>query len=229
MNKEQCLLTLTKLCVQACLFSLFLFLFAIPDIERFNAKEVIVVKLSRKTNGMKAPSITIIGKNYPNNKAWKISGSKLDKLCETYSDNKTQQCIEDNTIDQSDVIKDVLVGDKSSTKEVLKENKANSSISHLKSLTTDLRKTGFGISYTFDESLKISMEVRITLCLSFNKSYYIWLHDKDFFFLNSVPPISGQSCKKSLVKKMINCAAVLVGIQYILSFLHPFTLFASLL
>ena len=228
MNKEQCLLTLTKLCVQACLFSLFLFLFAIPDIERFNAKEVIVVKLSRKTNGMKAPSITITGKPYPGS-AWKISGSKLDKLCETYSDNKTQQCIEDNTIDQSDVIKDVLVGDKSSTKEVLKENKANSSISHLKSLTTDLRKTGFGISYTFDESLKISMEVRITLCLSFNKSYYIWLHDKDFFFLNSVPPISGQSCKKSLVKKMINCAAVLVGIQYILSFLHPFTLFASLL
>ena len=195
MNKEQCLLTLTKLCVQACLFSLFLFLFAIPDIERFNAKEVIVVKLSRKTNGMKAPSITITGKPYPGS-AWKISGSKLDKLCETYSDNKTQQCIEDNTIDQSDVIKDVLVGDKSSTKEVLKENKANSSISHLKSLTTDLRKTGFGISYTFDESLKISMEVRITLCLSFNKSYYIFLHDKDFFLLNNVPPISGQSCKK---------------------------------
>ena len=195
MNKEQCLLTLTKLCVQACLFSLFLFLFAIPDIERFNAKEVIVVKMSRKTKGMKAPSITIIGKNHPGS-AWKISGSKLDKLCETYSDNKTQQCIEENTIDQSDVIKDVLVGDKSSTKEVLKENKANSSISHLKSLTTDLRKTGFGISYTFDESVKISMEERITLCLGFNKSYKIWLHDKDFFFLNSVPPISGQSCKK---------------------------------
>ena len=189
MNKEQCLLTLTKLCVQACLFSLFLFLFAIPDIERFNAKEVIVVKLSRKTKGMKAPSITIIGKNHPG----KISN--LDKLCETYSDNKTQQCIEDNTIDQSDVIKDVLVGDQSSTKEVLKENQANSSISHLKSLTAGLRKTGFGISYTFDESLKISMEVRITLCLSFNKSYYIFLHDKDFFLLNSVPPISGQSCK----------------------------------
>ena len=104
MNKEQCLLTLTKLCVQACLFSLFLFLFAIPDIERFNAKEVIVVKLSRKTNGMKAPSITIIGKPYPG----KISN--LDKLCETYSDNQTQQCIEENTIDQSDdIVKDVLI------------------------------------------------------------------------------------------------------------------------
>ena len=191
MNKEQYLLTLTKLCVQACLFSLFLFLFAIPDIERFNAKEVILVKMSRKTNGMKAPSITIIGKKHPG----KISN--LDKLCETYSDNQTQQCIEENTIDQSDVIvKDVLVGDQSSTKEVLKENQANSSISHLKSLTAGLRKTGFGISYTFDESVKISMEERITLCLGFNKSYKIWLHDKNFFFLNSVPPISGQSCKK---------------------------------
>ena len=195
MNKEQCLLTLTKLCVQACLFSLFLFLFAIPDIERFNAKEVIVVKMSRKTKGMKAPSITIIGKPYPGS-AWKISGSKLDKLCETYSDNKTQQCIEDNTIDQSDVIKDVLVGDQSSTKEVLKENKANASISYLKSLKADFSGIFFGVSYIFDESVKISMKERITLCLSFNKSYYIFLHDKDFFLLNSVPPISGQSCKK---------------------------------
>ena len=196
MNKEQCLLTLTKLCVQACLFSLFLFLFAIPDIERFNAKEVIVVKLSRKTKGMKAPSITIIGKPYPGS-AWKISGSKLDKLCKTYSDNQTQQCIQENTIDQSDVIvKDFLVGDQSSAKEVLKENKANSSISHLKSLQADFSGIFFGVSYIFDESVKISMKERITLCLDFNKSYYIFLHDKDFFLLNSVPPISGQSCKK---------------------------------
>ena len=191
MNKEQCLLTLTKLCVQACLFSLFLFLFAIPDIERFNAKEVIVVKMSRKTKGMKAPSITIIGKNHPG----KISN--LDKLCETYPDNQTQQCIEENMIDQSDdIVKDVLVGDQSSTKEVLKENKANASISYLKSLKADFSGIFFGVSYIFDESVKISMKERMTLCLSFNKSYYIFLHDKDFFLLNSVPPISGQSCKK---------------------------------
>ena len=195
MNKEQCLLTLTKLCVQACLFSLFLFLFAIPDIERFNAKEVIVVKMSRKTNGMKAPSITITGKPYPGS-AWKISGSKLDKLCETYSDNKTQQCIEDNTIDQSDVIKDVLVGDQSSTKEVLKENQANSSISHLKSLKAEFSGIFFGVSYIFDESVKISMKERITLCLSFNKIYNIVIHDNEFFLFNTVPSISGQSCKK---------------------------------
>ena len=195
MNKERCLLTLTKLCVQACLFSLFLFLFAIPDIERFNAKEVIVVKLSRKTNGMKAPSITITGKPYPGS-AWKISGSKLDKLCKTYSDNQTQQCIEEN-IDQSDNIKDVLVGNKSATQKVLKLNKkTNSSISYLPSLKTYFGYTMYGMTHTFDKPVEISTEKRITLCLSSNKIYNIFIHDNDFFLFNTVPSISGQSCKK---------------------------------
>ena len=196
MNEKRYFLAVTKLCAQTCLFFLFLFLFAIPDIKRFNAKEVMVVKLMRRTKGMKAPSVTIVGRNNPN-LAWKNnSGSTLDKLCETYFDNQTQQCIEENTLDQSDVIKEVLIGNKSTTKKVLEENRTNSSISYLQSLKAEFSRTMYGMTYTFDKSVEISTEKRITLCLAFNKSYSIFIHDKEFFLFNSVPSISGQSCKK---------------------------------
>ena len=196
MDKKKYLLVATKFCVQICLFSLFLFLFAIPDIRRFNAKEVMVVKLLRRSHGMKAPSVTIVGRNNPN-LAWKNnSGSTLEKLCEAYPDNQTQQCIEENTLGQTEVIKDILIGNKSTTKKVLEENRANSSISYLQSLKAEFSKTMYGMTYSFDEPVEISTEKRITLCLSFNKSYSIFIHDKEFFLLNSVPSISGQSCKK---------------------------------
>ena len=195
MNNKKYLLAFTKLCLQACLFSLFLSLFAIPDIKRFNAKKVMVVKLSRMTNGMKAPSVTIVGRNYPNI-AWRKFGGKLDKLCETYSKNQTLQCIEENTLDQSEVIKDVLVGNKSGTQKVLKQNKTNSSISYLPSLKTYFGYTMYGMTHTFDKPVEISTEKRITLCLSFNKIYNIFIHDNEFFLFNTVPSISGKSCKK---------------------------------
>ena len=196
MDKKKYLLVATKFCVQICLFSLFLFLFAIPDIRRFNAKEVMVVKLLRRSHGMKAPSVTIVGRNNPN-LAWKNnSGSTLEKLCEAYPDNQTQQCIEENTLGQSEVIKDILIGNKSTTKKVLEENRTNSSISYLQSLKAEFSRTMYGMTYSFDEPVEISTAKRITLCLSFNKSYSIFIHDKEFFLLNSVPSISGQSCKK---------------------------------
>ena len=66
MNEKKYFLAATKLCVQTCLFFLFLFFFAIPDIKRFNAKEVMVVNSLRRTNGMEAPSVTIVGRNNPN-------------------------------------------------------------------------------------------------------------------------------------------------------------------
>ena len=145
---------------------------------------------------MKAPSVTIVGRNNPN-LAWKNnSGSTLEKLCEAYPDNQTQQCIEENTLGQSEVIKDILIGNKSTTKKVLEENRTNSSISYLQSLKAEFSKTMYGMTYSFDEPVEISTEKRITLCLSFNKSYSIFIHDKEFFLLNSVPSISGQSCKK---------------------------------
>ena len=209
MDKKKYLLAVTKLCVQICLFSLFLFLFAIPDIKRFNAKEVMVVKLTRRTEGMKAPSVTIVGRNSPN-LAWKTWGPTLDQLCESYSENQTQQCIEENTLDQSDIIKDVLVGDKLTTIAVLKENKLNSSISYLKQLKAKFKRTIYGMTYTFDESIQISNFKRITLCLSFNKSYNIFVHDKEFFLFNSVPSISGQSCKKLQIIPDMNLYSYIV-------------------
>ena len=188
MDKKKYLLVATKFCVQICLFSLFLFLFAIPDIRRFNAKEVMVVKLLRRSQGMKAPSVTIAWKNN--------SGLTLEKLCEAYLDNQTQQCIEESTLDQSEVIKDVLIGTKSTTKKVLEENLTNSSISYLHSLKAEFSGAFYRMTYSFEEPIEISTDKRITLSLSFNKSYSIFIHDKEFFLLNSVPSISGQSCKK---------------------------------
>ena len=217
MTDTKYFLIVAKLCVQACLFSTFLLLFAIPDITRFNLKEVMVVELVRKTKGMKAPSVTIVGRNNPN-LAWKNSGSNLDEVCENYPENQTERCIEENALDQSDVVKDILIGDRIAEKGVL-EKKAEYNISHVGSLRPYFSRTMYGISYTFENSLEVSLKERITLCLSFNKSYSIFIHDKEFFLLNNVPSLSGE-VTKTKTNTNTKCCIVLIHIGISIMILH---------
>ena len=46
--------------LQIALFVIFLIFFGIPSVEKYLAKETIVISSEEKTNGIEAPSITIV-------------------------------------------------------------------------------------------------------------------------------------------------------------------------
>ena len=166
-----------------------------------------IVKETISSNGIASPALTIVGRKLPKN-GWKInSGTKLVDICKTYQDNQTERCIEENSFDQSDVVKEILLGNKPDSQKVLKGKKLemNRSISVLQNLAPSLTVTGYGMTFTWSSLEKMSPSMRLTLCfflffsfftrlslcLSFNMSYMFFIHDKDFFVPNNVPEISG--------------------------------------
>ena len=78
-----------------------------------------IVKETINSKGIEAPAITIVARNSPDN-GWKVnSGAKLTTTCKTYQDNETERCIEENTISQSEIVKDILLGSKPDSKIIL--------------------------------------------------------------------------------------------------------------
>ena len=151
------------------------------------------MKETMNSKGIPAPSITIVGRQLPKN-GWRLnSGSKLAHTCKTYQDNQTEQCIEENTFNQSEIVKDILVGSKPDLQAVLKGEQlsGNRSISVLQNLSKSFTITVYGMTFTWSSEEKISPKIRLLLCLPFNKSYMFYIHDKDFFVPNTVPEISG--------------------------------------
>merc|ERR1711971_1549216 len=100
-------LSSSRLIIQVLLFAIFLFLFALPAIETFQKKEVIVVESEKETGGFLAPSITILARD-----GWK--GNATVEKCfpneEQNTDQTIEECIDENTVNQSDVISDVFLG-----------------------------------------------------------------------------------------------------------------------
>ena len=152
-----------------------------------------IVKETISSKGIPSPSITIVGRQLPKN-GWKInSGSKLEHTCKTYQDNQTEICIEENTFNRTEIVKDILLGSKPDLQAVLKGDQLskNRSISVLQNLSPSFTITIYGMTFTWSSSAKISPKIRVLLCLPFNKSYMFYIHDKDFFVPNTVPKISG--------------------------------------
>ena len=202
--------------LQIFLFIVFIVYFAKPDVERYIKAEVIIlinlnkilisivllilyppqVMIVRETinsKGIPSPAITIVGRQPPKN-GWRInSGSKLEHTCKTYQDNQTERCIEENTFNKTEIVKDILLGSKSDLQAVLKGQylSMNRSISVLQNLSPSFTVTIYGMTFTWSSSAKISPNLRLLLCLPFNKSYMFYIHDKGFFVPNNVPEISG--------------------------------------
>ena len=128
--------------------------------------QVMIVKETISSNGIASPALTIVGRKLPKN-GWKInSGTKLVNICKTYQDNQTERCIEENSFDQSDVVKEILLGNKPDSQTVLKGKhlEMNRSISVLQNLAPSLTVTAYGMTFTWSSLEKMSPSMRLTLC-----------------------------------------------------------------
>ena len=147
--------------------------------------QVMIVKETISSNGIASPALTIVGRKLPKN-GWKInSGSKLVDICKTYPDNQTERCIEENSFDQSDVVKEILLGNKPDSQKVLKGKhlEMNRSISVLQNLAPSLTVTAYGMTFTWSSLEKMSPSMRLTLCFCFFGTFFSFFYQVDI-----VPP-----------------------------------------
>ena len=155
---------------QLILLATFLHFFGLPAIDTYLKKEVMVVKKKRDTDGIPLPAITIVA----------LEQEKPED-CYSLNDGSIEKCIEQNSLNSSDLLRDTLLGmEKRATLNLSKDM-----------FTEDSTQYWSGIYYTLNLSLTIgpvSEEDQVELFLSQKKlTYQIFLHDPGFFILSDSP------------------------------------------
>ena len=107
------LLFLAKPFCQISLFVIFLYFFGMPNIERYQKQEVMVVSSTKLSGGFPAPTISVSAMNNFTGRGWKSNiippaVELIDFYCGNASD--IQKCILDGTYNRSDVVKYVQIG-----------------------------------------------------------------------------------------------------------------------
>ena len=87
-----------RLALQALLLAIFLHFFGIPAVRKFNRNEVMMVKTSKFTNGIRAPAISVTLPPFGN-----------PYRCFDLTDS-VEECIKANTYNQSQTLNDVILG-----------------------------------------------------------------------------------------------------------------------
>jgi hypothetical protein len=162
--------------------------FGLPSIQRFQAREVMVVTSRRATGGIKAPAITIRPINPQTKLGWKRSSSNftVPHLIRPFCKNNTSRsvtiagCIKENTYNQSEAFKDVLLG-YTTQESLLKDDDL---------WTGDFTYTWYGRTYTIDMGENIGPDdttSQLFVVVKYDLNYKIILHDP-FYFATSINP-----------------------------------------
>ena len=157
---------------QLILLAIFLHFFGLPAIDTYLKKEVMVVEKKRDTDGIPLPAITIVALD-----------QQKPEDCYSLNDGSIEKCIEENSLNSSDLLRDTLLG-------IPMEKMATLNLSK-DMFTEDSTQYWSGIYYTLNLSLTIgpvSEEDQVDLFLSQkNLTYQIFLHDPGFFILSDNP------------------------------------------
>ena len=168
----------SRLVFQLSLVLIFLYFFGAPAINRYLAKEVMVVKTLRNSGGkIAAPSISVDARNPKTARGWKGDDRNTEKYLEAcLQRNDSEICIDNETYSQSDVFNDVLLG-------YFKKMS-------LMNLTNLWRKnyprTKTGSIFTYDFPLSVGpffSSDRLIFELSFAFQYRFFIHDPKYFVI----------------------------------------------
>ena len=185
-----------KLLLQLLLLGLFLHIFGLPAMQRYQAKEVLLVTSLRDTDGLEAPAVTIVVSRNETLTGWKSNnGFKyynwVEHLCKNYlSENQSiVACIEEKTFNLSEISKKVTlgIGRRSRPAEV--------------NWTEDFTHSSTGRQYTLkiDKRLSVGKLTHlIRIRLQPNLVYSIFFHDEKYFYI-SRNPVSGPPSVQKIV------------------------------
>ena len=183
------LVLVSKTILQLFLFFLFLGFFGIPSLTQYQKKETIVVESELDTNGIEAPAVTI--QATLNKFGWKSVDDEsiwhnfvLHEHCESI--NMTiEQCIHNDSMRLTDFLANAQIEKNfDSTAPLLLNISASSPY-----WREDMTPTVFGKYFTFKapKSIKLSQDYCMTFVLVKNFTFYVFVHDKDFFLNNANP------------------------------------------
>ena len=184
-----------KLCVhcahfflQIILFVPFLLFFGIPSVEKYLEKQTIIISSEKQTNGIEAPAITFAAlKKQGVPMGWKSVDKDLNLRsfvmldhCHSLNFSNIDACQKNDTFARDDFMRSAQIG-------FYQEN--STSLLNDYSWTEDLTTTTFGRYFTLNPSRRItgSPDDALMFKLYNGFSYFIWVHDEDFFILNQNP------------------------------------------
>ena len=179
---------LSKGILQLLLFSLFLAFFGIPSLVQYQRKEIIVLKSESKTDkGIEPPAVTLVATK--NSLGWKTV--ERDQFWQSFD-------LFDHCMGINMTIYDCLKEDSFGLADFLVEakfigvNKNYSAPILLNSSSfwkEDRSLSGFGRHFTLKSLKNITQneEDCLAFVLSSNFSYFVFVHDEDFFLYNVNP------------------------------------------
>ena len=171
--------TILKLIVQLWLLGLFLHLFGLPALKRFQDKKVIVVTSTKATGGTPAPSVTVVVRDKKTGTAWKKKQlfGFVKKLCTDANTTETiSDCIGSQTYNLSEISTNVKMG-----------------LGYYARVVKDPWSEDFsyryaGRTYTLDIPKKIRVgslwSNPLRIVLKENLSYDLYIHDPKFFYIS---------------------------------------------
>ena len=161
----------TKPLFQLILLATFFYFFGLPAVETYLKKEVMVVEKKRDTDGIPLPAITIAA-----------LGQEEPDICYKLNDGSIETCIENNSLNSSDLLKGVRSGFDGITSPNLTKDM----------LTEDSTQNWIGRHYTINMSLRIGPDggkdqIHFLLSKEIKFAYQILLHDPKFFIFSDNP------------------------------------------
>ena len=175
------LLFWAKLVCQIGFFVFFLCFFGVPNIKRYQQKEVMVVSSRKHSGGILAPTISVVARNPFSGKGWRSNNitssiQVIEDQCG--KEENVQKCILERTYSLSDVIKDAHIGFER------KESLMDSALWH-----DDFTNTFFGRLFTLNiTGRRITPDYTVDelfLHLQQNFNYTIFIYYQEFFVLNT--------------------------------------------
>ena len=174
-----------KVFLQCALLGIFLVFFGFPSIEKYQKKETITVSSEKFTNGISPPVLTILGIQN-SGLGWKTpqdgldnrNSFKFDEHCAILGGTTIEDCIEKDTFDLADVVKDAKYGFSNS----------NNSPSFF--WTEDFTDAKMGKHHTLKSrktQLTRTPDDMLITFLHKNLSFAVFVHDENFFVVNLNP------------------------------------------
>ena len=187
-------LLVSKIILQLLLFSLFLTFFGIPSLIAYQRKEIIVLKSESKTNGIEPPAVTLLATN--NSLGWKTVEKEqfwqsFDLLDHCMGINRTvDNCIKEDSFELTDFLVEAkFIGINKNYSAPIVFNSSSPSF-----WKEDMSLSGYGRHFTLKSLKNITQneEDCLAFILSRNFSFFVFVHDEDFF-LFSVNPLGPPS------------------------------------
>ena len=176
--------------LQLLLFFLFLIYFGKPSVEKYLEQKTIVVTTEEFTNGIEPPAITIVAKDFSNNRSvpgwWSVNETSsfrsfsMFQHCQTLNFSDMDACKMNDTIDLGDFLDSLRRG-------VFEENSTyHSNWTSPATWTEDMTLTYIGRFFTLKLStiMKPSPENALVFDVNPKFEYYVWVHDENIFLVN---------------------------------------------